>query len=202
MRSLLNGHHLSRTEPAEKRARACSYVGIGWQLGVLAAAFLAPALLPHIGWRGVFWVLCGLTTAVALWIFLSVPEKPRNPGPTPTIAGYLGSSARILISPTFWRFGPAVATISTFNFAYLGLWAGPWLRDVAGMDGETRAGVLFLYTLAMVAGSVLTGMDGCITSSCGTSTVTLTPVKSRMASYGSLSSTLVVTKVLAMARMV
>src|SRR5262249_14515565 len=46
---------------------------------------------------------------------------------------------------------------SMFNFAYLGLWAGPWLRDVAGMDGPARAGVLFLYTFAMVAGSVLTG---------------------------------------------
>ena len=44
-----------------------------------------------------------------------------------------------------------------FNFAYLGLWAGPWLRDVAGMDGPARAGVLFLYTFAMVAGSVLAG---------------------------------------------
>jgi predicted MFS family arabinose efflux permease len=44
-----------------------------------------------------------------------------------------------------------------FNFAYLGLWAGPWLRDVAGMDGPTRAGVLFLYTFAMVMGNLLTG---------------------------------------------
>jgi MFS family permease len=66
-------------------------------------------------------------------------------------------SGRILASRTFWRFGPAVATLSMFNFAYLGLWAGPWLRDVAGMDGPARAGVLFLYTFAMVAGSVLTG---------------------------------------------
>jgi predicted MFS family arabinose efflux permease len=66
-------------------------------------------------------------------------------------------SARILVSRTFWRFAPAVATLSMFNFAYMGLWAGPWLRDVAGMDGPTRAGVLFLYTFAMMAGSMLTG---------------------------------------------
>ena len=110
-----------------------------------------------LGWRGVFWVLCGLTLAVALWIFLSVPDKPRAAGPSPTFGGYVASSARILASPIFWCFGPAVATISIFNFAYLGLWAGPWLRDVAGMDGSARAFVLFLYTLAMIAGSVLTG---------------------------------------------
>src|ERR1700704_866868 len=40
--------------PSSKRARACSYVGLGWQLGVLAAALLTPLLLPIIGWRGMF----------------------------------------------------------------------------------------------------------------------------------------------------
>ena len=40
--------------PASKRARATSYVGLGWQAGVLVAAFLTPLLLPYIGWRGMF----------------------------------------------------------------------------------------------------------------------------------------------------
>ena len=40
--------------PAAKRARASSYVGLGWQFGVLAAALVIPALLPVIGWRGMF----------------------------------------------------------------------------------------------------------------------------------------------------
>jgi len=146
-----------------ERRRVAQVIGISTAIAALGSAVTTlpvQALLPALGWRGVFWVLCGLTLAVALWIFLSLPEKPRTGpegGRVPTLGGYLASSARILASPTFWRFGPAVATISTFNFAYLGLWAGPWLRDVAGMDGEARAGVLFLYTLAMVAGSVLTG---------------------------------------------
>src|SRR5436309_503362 len=40
--------------PAKWRARACSYVGLGWQAGVLIAALTTPLLLPHIGWRGMF----------------------------------------------------------------------------------------------------------------------------------------------------
>ncbi len=40
--------------PASKRARVSSYVGLGWQAGVLAAALLTPLLLPVIGWRGMF----------------------------------------------------------------------------------------------------------------------------------------------------
>jgi MFS family permease len=49
--------------PASQRARASSYVGLGWQAGVLAAALLTPALLPLIGWRGMF--LVGLAPALA-----------------------------------------------------------------------------------------------------------------------------------------
>src|SRR5262245_13953198 len=42
--------------PAHRRARATSYVGLGWQAGVLTAALVTPALMPHIGWRGMFLV--------------------------------------------------------------------------------------------------------------------------------------------------
>src|SRR5947209_110206 len=49
--------------PASQRARASSYVGLGWQAGVLAAAVVTPALLPLIGWRGMF--LVGLVPALA-----------------------------------------------------------------------------------------------------------------------------------------
>src|SRR3954468_1173774 len=52
--------------PASKRARVSSYVGLGWQVGVLAAAILTPMLLPVIGWRGMFAV--GIFPAVAAYI--------------------------------------------------------------------------------------------------------------------------------------
>src|ERR1019366_8805094 len=38
--------------PAERRARATSYVVIAWQLGILLAALSTALLLPMIGWRG------------------------------------------------------------------------------------------------------------------------------------------------------
>ena len=47
--------------------------------------------------------------------------------------------------------------LSILNFTYLGLWIGPWLRDVAGYDGAARAHVLLLYTLAMMAGGLVIG---------------------------------------------
>jgi predicted MFS family arabinose efflux permease len=143
-----------------ERHRVARVTGIATAIGALGSTLTTSpvqAVLPGLGWRGVFWGLCLLALAVALWIFLSVPDKPRAPGPARTLRGDIALSGRILVSRTFWLFAPAVATLSMFNFAYMGLWAGPWLRDVAGMDGPTRAGVLFLYTFAMMAGSMLTG---------------------------------------------
>ena len=52
--------------PADQRGRVSSYVGMGWQLGVLAASVVTPLLLPHIGWRGMFVV--GLFPAVGSFV--------------------------------------------------------------------------------------------------------------------------------------
>jgi MFS family permease len=155
-----------------ERGRVAHMTGIATAIGALGSALATSpvqAMLPALGWRGIFWGLCLLALAVATWIFFSVPEKPRVAGPARTLGGDIALSGRILASRTFWRFAPAIATLSMFNFAYLGLWAGPWLRDVAGMDGPARAGVLFFYTFAMVAGSMLTGSAASRTNAVGLS---------------------------------
>src|ERR1041385_2881984 len=43
---------VAETWPARLRGRACSYVALGWQAGVLLAALPLPLLLPGIGWGG------------------------------------------------------------------------------------------------------------------------------------------------------
>ena len=60
--------------PASKRARVSSYVGLGWQLGVLAAAVVTPMLLPVIGWRGMFAI--GILPAVAAYFIRKNLHEP------------------------------------------------------------------------------------------------------------------------------
>lgn len=61
--------------PASKRARASSYVGLGWQLGVLGAALLTPLLLPAIGWRGMFAI--GILPAIAAYFIRQSLHEPE-----------------------------------------------------------------------------------------------------------------------------
>jgi MFS family permease len=61
--------------PASKRARASSYVGLGWQMGVLVAAIATPLLLPVIGWRGMF--ALGVFPAVAAYFIRASLHEPE-----------------------------------------------------------------------------------------------------------------------------
>lgn len=61
--------------PANKRARASSYVALGWQTGVLGAALLTPLLLPYIGWRGMF--IVGIFPAFAAWYIRNNLHEPE-----------------------------------------------------------------------------------------------------------------------------
>ena len=66
---------VAETWPSEKRGRATSYVGLGWQLGVLAAALVTPILLPLIGWRGMFAI--GVFPAVAAYVIRRKLHEPE-----------------------------------------------------------------------------------------------------------------------------
>ena len=140
-------------------AKVAGMTGIAMAISTLGSVLAtAPAewALPHLGWRGLFWLMGGLAVVVAAWIFFTVADKPpaaARKGLKEDLAVMRG----ILTSRTFWRYGPFAPMLSVINFAYMGLWAGPWLRDVAGFDGTERAQTLLGYTLAAVAGSALVG---------------------------------------------
>jgi MFS family permease len=61
--------------PASKRARVSSYVGLGWQAGVFAAAVATPVLLPVIGWRNMFMI--GILPAVVAYFIRRSLNEPE-----------------------------------------------------------------------------------------------------------------------------
>jgi MFS family permease len=141
-----------------RKDRVASLTGYGVFLGALggvAATLPAAMLVPLLGWRGILWLLAIMAAAVSAWILLSVPD--RGPVAAPARRSLVREAAefgRIFAHPAFIRLVPAIALLSALNFVYQGLWAGPWLRDVAALSDTARATVLMAYAFGLMAGSV------------------------------------------------
>lgn len=143
------------------KERVAAVTGLGVLIGAfgsLAATLPAALLVPLLGWRGIFVLLGAMAVASAAWIWLAVPA--RGPGPAAPRRGLAAEAreyGRIFLHPAFLRLAPAIALLSAMNFIYQGLWAGPWLRDVAGLGEAPRAAILLCYALGLMAGSGGTG---------------------------------------------
>jgi MFS family permease len=137
--------------PAAKRARASSYVGLGWQAGVLAAAIAIPLLLPHIGWRGMF--IVGVFPAIAAWAIrraLHEPDVFVAHAKTPSRGLPLG----LLVKdwPTTKSSIAMTILCSVQNFGYYGvmIWLPNYLSSRFGY-GLTQSAVWTGVTIAGMA---------------------------------------------------
>lgn len=126
-------------------------------LGATVATEPVELVLHLTDWRGLFVILSGLTVLSALAIFLVVPE--RRDQPTPVGFGeQIAGLRRIFASRIYWALLPmAVASLST-ALAIHTLWAGPWLRDVAGLPQAEVARYLLLTAIALTVGFVAGGL--------------------------------------------
>ena len=137
--------------PASKRARASSYVGLGWQVGVLVAALATPLLLPVIGWRGMFAV--GVFPAIAAYfirVSLHEPElfveksKDRPKESSLRLLVKDGDTAKLSLG--------MVILCSVQNFGYYGvmIWLPNYLSTRFGF-ALTKSAVWTCATLAGMA---------------------------------------------------
>ena len=138
--------------PASKRARASSYVGLGWQAGVLVAALLTPLLLPVIGWRGMF--ALGVFPAIAAYVIRASLHEPdlfvaKSKDHPKTSALHLlvkdGETAKLSLG--------MVILCSVQNFGYYGvmIWLPNYLSTRFGFALTQSA----LWTCVTIAGMAL-----------------------------------------------
>ena len=132
------------------------YLGVGG-LGAFAATAPAEVLVEGLGWRGMFLVLSGLCVGAALLVFFIVPEKPL-PGQGETLRAQIAGFRRVFGSFLFWRIAAPLVVGQGAYIALQGLWLGPWLYDVAGMDRHGVANTLLLTAFAYICGSVFFGV--------------------------------------------
>ena len=137
-------------------ARATGLGMVVGTVGSFLATVPAQAALPGIGWRGVVWCCASASVLVAGWNFVSVRDRGSAAVRRSPRHEWL-ELLQIARAPAFCLFAPLAVLLSVLNFTYLGLWAGPWLRDVAHLGPEARSALLLLYTLGLLVGGPLTG---------------------------------------------
>lgn len=125
-------------------------------LGVMTASTPVQALATALGWREVFHVLAAVSLAVAVVIFLVVPEKHVEGEPR-TMADQLAGLKAIFTARVFWSIAPLLAATQSAWLSIQALWLGPWLRDLPGLDGDGAAHALLLGGLGGATGYVLLG---------------------------------------------
>jgi MFS family permease len=126
------------------------------QIGNLAAATPMAWMTEQVGWRAVFAGAALAVVAVVGFFFWAARDQPAGQSPIrshgESLSQMLHGFVRVLALPNYKKV-VAVHMVAYAAFAtVLGLWAGPYLHDVHGLDGVARGNVLLAMVLAQTAG--------------------------------------------------
>lgn len=125
--------------------RANSWMLMTGSLGMVASTLPVQWLLPHLGWRGLFWgVTAGMLLAWALIAWLAPRDHPA--APAAAHAGY----RQVWAHPMFQRMLPMGFFSYGGLLAVQTLWAGPWMTQVGSLPADAAAGGLLGINLTML----------------------------------------------------
>lgn len=148
----------------EAQLRANSWMLMTGSLGMVASTLPVQALLPVVGWRGLFLLISACLLLAMLLVVLWVPKDAVHRAPTAsagsaesaesagsgrpdaTPGGYL----QVVRHPEFLRNAPMGFVVYGGLIAVQALWAGPWLTQVAGWTPSQSAAGLFLINVCML----------------------------------------------------
>jgi len=119
--------------------------------GTAVAGRPAEAILAMTSWRMLFAMFAVLFFLAALSLLFVVPAK-REPSHGQTFGQMTRDLLAIVRSRAMWRIAPLSAATQTGFIAVVGLWTGPWLREVAELDPPTAATWLSVTAIGLMVG--------------------------------------------------
>jgi predicted MFS family arabinose efflux permease len=122
--------------------------------GAVAATAPVLWLLQLITWQQMFFAMGGITLLASLWLAFAVPDPPAVAA---TGAKSSGGWGEVLTHPLFWTIAPITCFTNAVGLAVQGLWAGPWLVDVAGMAPKKIGDYLMLISVGMLVANLAMG---------------------------------------------
>ena len=130
-----------------------TFIAIG-TLGNIVGSEPMVAAANAIGWRSASWVLCAITIAVGLGIVFLVrdPETAEDAGIMER-----GSFWALLKIPQLWMIFPCILFGYTVAAGVRGLWVGPLLEDIYGLDDIAIGRITLYMAIALSLGSLLYG---------------------------------------------
>ncbi|MDG2033080.1 MAG: MFS transporter, partial [Rhodospirillales bacterium] len=145
--------------PREKHPVMNGLILMAGGLGAMSSTAPIEAALQVTDWRGVFLGLAVVGLAASAVIFYVVPERPADLklSSEESLSDQIKDMGDILRTPMFYRHIPLVVVSQGSFLAALTLWAGPWFRDVAGLERGPVATSLLIVATVMTAGYLMTG---------------------------------------------
>lgn len=133
---------------------------VGGAGNLLATTPLAAAS-EAFGWRGAFIGMAVATFGMSVLLYAVVRDAPPGHpalGRTPeTPRQILAGLRQVVGMREIWLIGAMQLVAYPTIMTILGLWAGPYLADVHGLDAVARGNVLFVMTVATLAATMVYG---------------------------------------------
>ena len=150
---------LARWYPFDRIATMYGRIFAISQIGNFMAATPLAWMSQAVGWRTVFWGSAAAVLVVVAFFVWAVRDQPPGQAPasrrTETLWQTLRGFAEVFRLPGYRK----VVAVHTVAYAVmatvLGLWAGPYLHDVHGLDGIARGNVLLAMVMAQVVGMLV-----------------------------------------------
>ncbi|MCE8515132.1 MFS transporter [Ruegeria pomeroyi] len=136
--------------PARFATLAAVMLGVG-SVGNLVASYPTALAVELMGWRATLAGLAAVSAAVAVGIWLSVRDPEMVQHDTK------GSLLDLLKQPLLWTILPLMLVAYAPSAALRGLWAGPYLRDVFGLETSQIGQATLIMGAAMIAGTFAYG---------------------------------------------
>lgn len=127
-------------------------------VGMLLSSSPLAWVVDHLGWRAGFWISAASGFAVAMAVFAVVPRQPAAHKDDSSPLSQMAEVLRLGVSREL-RGLIALSLVSlAASLVLRGLWGGPWLMEVKGLNRIEAGNELGLFTLALIIGPVCIGM--------------------------------------------
>lgn len=136
--------------PPDRRGRAMSMVAGGLTVATVIGLPAGTWVGQHLGWRGAFWGVAGLTTAAMLAVLAKVPDLRH------AITPRVRDEVRGLAAPRLWL-SYAMTAVSTAALLGVFSYLGAMLVDTTGLDAAWVPAVLLTYGIGALLGIAVGG---------------------------------------------